>query len=601
MPLIAGAFSITQKGRVIGERLVTETSKLLVHDSIRITNTQEGLVVIAGNQELESNAEQVRLLSDGKSVFTGRLFHKDETFSSVNHIPLEAIKMTHGKTLGDHYWGRYILVSCDTERKSVSLYRDPQGLATIFYLQSPEGIFFSSEISLLYDALPNKPNLDWSYLASYIVNGHNVTSVTPFEGIVEARPGCMTELLSDGTLRIIDFWDPTKIPSQCISDPEAFMNTLYKTFSHSVSALSRGADNIVVQLSGGLDSSSVLTVLRQLMPENQNITAVNFMHSQVASSDEREFAKEVTGSCKVPLIVKDLKERPNFAHCKIDHRFNRPFSGLLDHEPNKSYKNELKRLGKQGEIMGGQGGDHLFLAPAPLESVADYFLEKGLWGLRSKVSQISNHYRMPYLRVASEATSGVYNYFRGNLDHIALTLPSSPWMNDDFKNLINPSLFQSHLWDKLKHVPPGKARHIFTIAQTALYVDRNYLVRGKSELYPFLSQPMVELALSMPTYQSFDKGYDRFLFRGAMAKHHTGNYIWRKSKGETSGVLILAMRSSYNDIRDLLLDGFFVKEKLLDSARLEMHVLEMLHGKVDNFWPLTNLINTELWLRSWRG
>jgi len=103
----------------------------------------------------------------------------------------------------------------------------------------------------------------------------------------------------------------------------------------------------------------------------------------------------------------------------------------------------------------------------------------------------------------------------------------------------------------------------------------------------------------MPVYQSFADEYNRVLFRQAMAQHKKGKFIWRKSKGETSGVLILALRERFGAICELVIEGHFAQQGLIDRDLLLQRLNEFRHGKIDQLWPLMNLMVTEIWLRSW--
>ena len=103
----------------------------------------------------------------------------------------------------------------------------------------------------------------------------------------------------------------------------------------------------------------------------------------------------------------------------------------------------------------------------------------------------------------------------------------------------------------------------------------------------------------MLVYQTFADGDNRVDFRHAMAKHTSGQFIWRKSKGETSGVLVLAIRQRFNEIRKLLLEGQFAKKGLLNTTVIEQQLSEFRHGKIEELWPLLNLLVTEMWLQSW--
>ena len=171
---------------------------------------------------------------------------------------------------------------------------------TLFYFKYADGFLFSTEISLLYDAVQEKPHLNWAYLTSFVVNSHNITTVTPFENIHEVEPGCITQLSLNEKPAIEQFRDPTQIKSAYIENEIAFQEKIFHTLQDVTRAWVDKAEGICVELSGGLDSSSVLAVLKDVMPQDKPLTAINIFHPAIASSNETHFAKNAADSCKVP-------------------------------------------------------------------------------------------------------------------------------------------------------------------------------------------------------------------------------------------------------------------------------------------------------------
>ena len=598
MPLIAGGIYRTPQARESVQRLVKLTSGQIVHDKVELED-QAGFMLVSGRQKMESTAEKIHVLDEGNSLLAGRLFTKDVASSPVIDIDAKKVRNSGGRFLGEAYWGSYIMVSFDKERYEVSIYRDPQGLSTLFYLAIEEGMLFASEVHLLVDALEAKPAIDWEYLTSYVINAHNVSNYTPFKGVVEAEQGCETRLSVPNKVAVSLFWDPTKFVTPTEKSDAEFQEELYRCMTSCTQAWARESDKLCVELSGGLDSSSLLCVLKDILLPEQKLTAINMMHPDVASSNEVDYARNVSDLCEVPLTVANWGDALPFSSIDVPRRYNRPASFMLNYDFGQFVLKSIA-IGQQGEVMGGQGGDHLFLAPPLIASVADHFIDKGITGISSKLREISAYYRTPYFQVVKDSCKNVWQYYQGNLGYLNLTMKSIPWMGESFKQSVNASMFKPFYWDKLKALPPGKVQHVLAVSQATYYIDRGYRITGKPVLNPLLSQPLVELALSMPTYRAFAEGYDRILFRRAVSDRKKGDFIWRKTKGETSGVLVIALKKRYAQMSELILEGKFAQKGLINKAKLEHSLREAQHGKVENLWPLLNLMVAETWLRSWR-
>jgi asparagine synthase (glutamine-hydrolysing) len=595
MPLIAGAlWNTSTDTTVLSQRILDCITSRTLKETQNILWYPSG-IVIAGKKQGESAAEKISILENNQGIALGRIFDK-KTGALYNNLSshLHAIKRTQGKWLAEHIWGRYTIVLCDDS--SITLFRDPQGLATLFTTTYKEGILFSSELAVLYEMVEEKLELDWTYLASFVGGAHHITSRTPFIGVTEVFPGYAVTISPRKSPISMPFWEPTDLllaPRQPV-DEEALIDT----FSTCSAAWTQGCSTIGLELSGGIDSSSVLMMLKKVSSENQKIKCYNFFHPAIASSDEREHAKKVAQICDVELECIDLSNYLPFTLFPTE-KTDKPSSFLLDHALNQEIERRAQEYDSI-ELMCGQGGDHLFMASPSLESPADYFLEQGIKGITPKIQDLSAYYRMPLIQVVSKTVTALARYYARRLPPIELFLEPTPWMKKAFKAKLDKTIFKVPFWEKLKSLPPAKVHHALAIYQAILYIDRGHKLPTRPIINPLLSQPLVEAALSIPTYHMYADGYDRIPFRRAMYRFQKNDYIWRKHKGETSGILILGLNARFNEVCELVIEGKFAQEHLIDKDLVYEHFQELRHGKVEGLWPLINLIAAELWFNAWK-
>jgi asparagine synthase (glutamine-hydrolysing) len=594
MPKISGVLC---KGT--GTQLVSEGIKHNAKNPhlIRFSNDHYSVHLALEPFNMESSQELISISPDRRAFFCGRLFRKQTGEAvTISHIDLDEITQTRGKSLGSLYWGRYILGIIGDE--GITFYRDPQGFSLLYYAPHSGGYFFASDIATLSDALPAQPTLNWTYLTSFIASNHNVTSVTPFNDIYEMLPGCATTLKMHASPVVTQFWDPTEITSVFISDEDAFQNHVFDTARMTLLSWVSKSEKVSFELSGGLDSSSLLALLKQSTFASP-VHAVNFFNSSFASSDEKDYAQDVCDLYNVPLSYLDSKDFLPFSEISLSRRHDRPSTGLLDTAITKHLV-ALLGIQKNDEIICGQGGDHLFLAPPPRDAFVDILLDKEFLQAPQTLRELCAYYRMPYVSFLRDACRSYVNYLRSNLSYVQLTQIDTEWMTDDFKSSVNSDIFRPFFWENLKKVHPGKAQHIQAILSSTLYIDRGEYIEGKPVINPLLSQPLVELVLSMPTYQSFRNGYNRFHYRKSLENHNIrGKFIWRTSKGETSGILTAGARKHFDKLRPMLLEGYFVQKGFVNHEKLNHALLAFRSGKTDALWPLINLFVAEKWMRSW--
>lgn len=588
MSFIAGAFFKNNNNSVIAT-ITQAARKLLTQESLTIIH-EPYCFVIAGKRSGESDAEKVTSVSN-QALFTGRLFSKNlYAPHELTAHDIDAIQESHGKFLAQNFWGRYIVATINQELKTISLFKDPQGLATVFITQQEDAIYFASELSVLYDLLPNKPEIDWEYFASFLIGSHHLTTRTPFKGIIELFPGYGITLSFQGIGKQKIFWNPTELNHNQQPD-EAYENNLIQTFSRCVKAWTNNVPGIVAELSGGVDSSSVLMMLEDALKPDQKIVACNFYHPAVASSDEREYAKKVATHCKTQLEFLNMNNYLPFDN-EVIEQFDKPTSLHLFRYT------DFMQLYPGYEITSGQGGDHLFMAPLPIESITDYFIVNGFRGITKKIKEVCAYYRMPLMGVIQKNVKTYLRYKLGKSESQE-TIPTTNWMQPSLKSCMQSALFDLPFKEDLKKILPAKQAHISAIYQAVAFIDRGYVQAHTPALNPLLSQPLVELALSVPTYTLYGEDIDRAPFRRGMYRFKKHDYIWRKSKGETSGTFMLGFRKNFEQLSQLVLHGRLAQEGLIETTLLHEHLQKIMHGKNDALWTVINLISIELWFKSW--
>lgn len=376
MPYIAGGIFKGDTAHHKTNLLCQQQLDLVDPCVITLESSQYSALLKFGFYEMESSQEMVSIAPDEKSFLCGRLFSKSTGEAvTISSLDVAAIKRTQGKELAQNYWGRYILLLLDDE--GITFYRDPQGLSVLYYTHIDQGYLFVTNLSSLVDALPSEVTINWTYLTSFIASNHNITTVTPFNDIYELLPGCATTFKINASPEISQFWDPTTISSSYIEDEDSFQQKIFETAQMTLSSWVLGSNKVNIELSGGLDSSSLLALLKY-GGYDCPVQALNFFNSSFAASDEKEFAQDVSDLYQVPVKFINSKELLPFGELHLSRRYDRPSSALLDTSVIRHVISAMN-VSKDDEILSGQGGDHLFLAPPPREAYVRLYARSGIF------------------------------------------------------------------------------------------------------------------------------------------------------------------------------------------------------------------------------
>lgn len=550
-------------------------------------------IISAALKKHETSLEKINVLSSKKGILIGRVYPK---INDIQNCMLNLEQESHnpesyGKYLSENYWGRYILIANHTEME-ISIYRDPQGLSHVYFLQLGSHVLFSSDIHFLVNASKMQIfNYDWEYFASYLSQGPLNTSRTPFHEVSELLPGtCL--VYKQGTMRNFPFWDPSSLPLKMASDKNS--QKIIPVFTDVVQKLMKEIPNICLLLSGGLDSSSLYLAIEKYRKLGQKHIVINYLDKTIGATDESSYVTELIKDFNSELIFHE----PYFTFNPLNvEKWNRPHLNIMRIDDRVRL---LEKLGSANiEIINGVGGDALCLAIVSEKFLIDYFIQHGIKGFFKVLQNISTINRSSIWVYLYAVVKGTYKYLLKQENLLTPNFPDKFFLESDLKDLIKTNIFIPPFWDNLSNlrVPPGKVEQILDIYHAPVGID--FESACNVDLCPYLAQPMIELFLSIPTYSSFNGQYSRMHFRNAISSYFNTNCVWRKSKGTGSGIMEFSIRKNLNRILELCLEGKLYQQGLIKKKSLEKYIYSTAYGQSECEWFLSHLLSVELWFEAW--
>lgn len=528
----------------------------------------------------ETQEEQVLPLLNLQGMAIGRFYSDEKNAQALITRNDSKIQQSHGEWLVKNSWGKHVLIYADNHSKILTLYRDALGLASLYYLKTSNGIIFSSDIALLIKVSEGAKKFDWEYFSSYVACGDFHTTKTPFSQIKELLPGCCLNG-STNKISIEPFWQPE------ISGAIPENKEIATVFNHCVKQWLNNSNHACLQLSGGLDSSALFMAMQKIKHSQQEWQFVNFINSQAASSNELSHVKKLLAPFDYPLTV---HEHYFSANPDASVQWNKPAVAIL------SLKS-LSNINTEVNFVSGHGGDHLFLADVNSLFLADYFLTCGIKGFLKKLKAYSLFNRASSLVYVNKTIRSLWEYvFKNNLNPLAFVAQKSEWFSHELIENINTHHFLPPFWQKLSKVYPGKAFHLLSTYHASASVQ--FELSNATHVFPFLSQPLVELALVFPAFISFDGTGSRMHFRKAIGDYYATDLVWRQSKGEASIICMNLIKNNLKRVQELCLEGQFAQHHLIHKNLLNKHLHLLANGYVDEQWPLLRLISSELWFEA---
>lgn len=589
--------AVAENVRRLGAQLQSEASEW--HTVL----AQKGLVVhCAGMRHRSSEAY---LLHGGAGVVLGKLFQRSADGVSSS-APLDlgesqsgAIAATHGRHLIDRYWGRYVAFLRDGATGPIRVLRDPSAVLPCF-MSTLAGaqVFFSSLEDALRLGLGNL-SVDWRCVAGALACQRLQLNATGLDGVWQLLAGECIELSGVAGKRTF-YWNPLEVAQTgIIEDAAQAAEQMRRTGRDCVQAWASCHESLVHTLSGGLDSSIVMACLQDA-PSKPRITCVNY-HSPGSDGDERGFARLSALRAGQTLLERPRNPELSFEPMLHIRRLSAPPTTFLYYLENARSEAELASEQGATAIFSGNTGDQLFYQACAMFAAGDYIQRRGLWPRAFSVSLDAA--RMDRLSVWHVLGDGIARASLGRRWSMAGDAGrfSSLITADAIEAVRGDEALVHPLFKDVGRYPSGKLFH----AHTLLFPPDLYNPMGRLTdpelIAPLYSQPLIELALRIPTYVLTHGGWDRAIARRAFQHDMPREIATRLTKGGVEEHLKAIFLRNIGLVRELLADGFLVQQGILDRSKLARVLSGGPTRVASGSAELYDCFAAEVWARRWCG
>ncbi|MGH7233739.1 MAG: asparagine synthase (glutamine-hydrolyzing), partial [Nitrospiraceae bacterium] len=227
---------------------------------------EDGSVAIVFNGEIY-NHESLRAALEPK----GHVYRTNSDTESIVHAYEEL-----SPSFETHLTGMFAFAIWDARRKRLVLSRDRVGIKPLYYMVHGDRIIFASEIKAIVAIEGVDCRVDPDALDAYLSLRYVPGPKTMFKDVFKLQPG-HTLVVEDGRVTIHQYWDLqySEEPREERQVLDELRSLLFEVCrSHLMSEVPYG-----VFLSGGIDSSSVVAVIRELLHERVMTFTVGYEHA----------------------------------------------------------------------------------------------------------------------------------------------------------------------------------------------------------------------------------------------------------------------------------------------------------------------------------
>ena len=517
--------------------------------------------------------------STGELTITAdaRIDNRDELIATLKLDDLPSEKITDsqiilaayeewGEACPDKLLGDFAFAIWDRQLQKLFCARDHFGVKPFYYYHSDSIFTFASEIKGIF-TLPEIPcQIDETRIANYSIGNFDELNLTSYQGIYRLPPAHCLSVNSNG-IGVKRYWSLDLNRQTILESDRAYAVEFRKIFTEAVRCRLRSAFPIGSKLSGGLDSSAIACIAKQLLNENSSDSTLHTFSAifdRIAECDEREYIDEVlkqhdfqahylSGDSRTPLS--DLEDI--FWH--QDEAFFAPGFAIMSWGLCKLAKEKGVRIvldGYDGDstVSHGYGYLHdlakagrwlaLFVEVKGIAKIYNESVWRGYWnyfyayGIRQAIA------RHKPLRAIDRVIRKIAKLVKpqNSINNFQPNFLEN--LNPDFVERTN-LVERYQTWLKAEHYNKVSSvrDHYRCLTQglhpLALEIDNNAAAAFEQEIrYPFWDKRLVEFCLSLPPEQKLFQGWTRIVMRRAMEGVLPEKIQWRTSKMDFSPNLI---------------------------------------------------------------
>lgn len=569
-----------------------------------------GMLYCAYNSTPESKLEiQPHLSSRGLAItWDGRLDNRDDLVSELDENANRPLTDAQVAASAFEKWGcdcfrRFIgdwaLCVWDSTRRTLHLARDYMGLRSLYYRMTDDRIVWSTNLSSILLTSHDPFELDAEYVADYLVM-YPQPDRTPYRQIRAVPPGHYV-IFQNKNAASHRYWSLSEQPKVLYRHDSEYEDHFRHVFRQAVRRRLRSDAPILAELSGGIDSSSIVCMADDIISHDAahapRLDTLSFYSIEEPTGDERQYVALIerkrgrTGHhFEVKKQDRSLQLKPETLHA---------VPGVL--ESTDGLQTQIRDLmQKEGHrvVLSGIGGDEFMGGiPNPHPQIADLVMQFRVRELIVQLRSWSLAKKQPWLHLLLQS---LIEFLPPSLRHKFERLGSiAPWIDPRFAHEYRLGLRKFLPAERLTFRPPSRREFARTVAGVA--AQMNYIqlpVLGHADRrYPYLDRTLVEFLSAVPSSQILRPGERRSLMRRSLEHLVPHEILWRRTKAVSARVPLLVMSEQMSQLERLFVGSESANEEIIDDSRFRESLLAAKNGNAPQLLRMLRVIWLEVWLR----
>jgi asparagine synthase (glutamine-hydrolysing) len=514
-----------------------------------------------------------------------------------------------GERCPERLFGDFAFAVWDRGRRNLFCARDHRGVKPFYYYRSAGTLVFASEIKALL-RVPGVPRrLNEVRVADYLVPILEDKAITFYQDILRLPPAHSMTVTHE-RVSIRSYWSLDPSREVRFRSNEEYAEAFRELFTEAVRCRLRSAFPVGSLLSGGLDSSSIVCVARELLAKkgDQQLHTFSAVFPDVPQSDESVFMDTVLaqGGLEPHRVRADLLS-PLY---ELDR--------VMWHEDEATWSPNLymhwglyRSACQQGVhiLLDGDGGDQT--TSHGIEYLPE-LARLGRWKtLATEIHGFSTRYGYsPWYVLWRYTLRPLAPEFAQRVWRAARRLKQPPWCGP--YTIIAPD-FARHLGleERARALNEGRSRSVrnprenhWSMLTSGVYsyqrevFDKAAAAFSIEPRYPFDDVRLAEFCLALPPEQKLNGGWTRVVMRRGLTNSLPEKIRWRGTKGDLSHSFdrnLLALNRGL--LEEVIFGDLQVIDKYVDMTALrEAYRKYASQGVLEESYRVYAAVTLALWL-----
>ncbi len=569
-----------------------------------------GILNRAFHTTKESRNERQPHASRSGAVITwdGRLDNREELIGKLAELShdstdLEIIAAGYerwGTDVFPEMTGDWALSIWNPNDQSLVLAKDIVGTRHLYYSVNKDQVSWCTILDPLVLFSRRSFTIEEEYIAGWL-SFFPATQLTPYVGIHAVPPSCFVRL-SRGTKRVSKYWnfDPAK-KIRYRSDGE-YEEHFRAVFSESVRRRLRSDSPVLAELSGGMDSSSIVCmadeILRRRAANAPQVETVSYYNDSEPNWNERPYFEKVEAKrgriglhVDVGLGPQGDVDRQNCAFAAT------PASGeAADQDFNRYIISSRCRV-----LLSGTGGDEVTGGvPTPLPELADLLATARFGQLAHQLKAWALNNRVPWFHLFFGA---VRRFLPAGLVGIPKPKLPAPWLDSGFVKRNWEALLGYETTVSFFGPMPSFQENVSTFDGLRRQLACEPLPPAPcvQKTYPYLDRDLLEFLYAVPREQLVRPGQRRSLMRRALVGIVPDEILNRRRKAYVSRAPLTAIAKDWARMEETGRTLVSSELGIVEQQKFEDTIEKARQGHEVPVVSLMRTIAVETWLRHVRA